>query len=161
MSSKFQKECLDTHNKLRAEHGAPPLKWSAKLASESEKWAKELLRNNKLQHSSGEYGENLAFASGYELTGAGATQMWYDEIKNYNFDNPGNFGGTGHFTQVVWIASQQMGVAIAGEGNGPQYVVARYSPAGNLLGHFQENVMPKDTKAKGGKFGKGKACIIL
>ena len=64
MPNKFQKECLDSHNKLRAEHGTPPLKWSAKLASDSEKWAKELLRNNKLEHSSGEYGENLAFASG-------------------------------------------------------------------------------------------------
>lgn len=64
MPNKFQKECLDAHNKLRAEHGAPPLKWSSKLASDSSKWAKDLLKNNKLQHSSGEYGENLAFASG-------------------------------------------------------------------------------------------------
>ena len=64
MPNKFQKECLDAHNKFRAEHGVPPLKWSSKLASDSEKWAKELLHNNKLQHSSGEYGENLAFASG-------------------------------------------------------------------------------------------------
>ena len=66
MPNKFQKECLDSHNKLRAEHGAPPLKWSANLASDSEKWAKELLKDRKLQHSSGEYGENLAFASGEE-----------------------------------------------------------------------------------------------
>jgi len=161
MPNKFQKECLDTHNKLRAEHGAPPLKWSSKLASDSEKWAKELLRNNKLAHSSGEYGENLAFASGYELTGAGATQMWYDEIKDYNFDNPGHFGGTGHFTQVVWVASQEMGVAKAGEGSGTQYVVARYSPAGNLMGHYPENVKPKGTKGKGGNSGGGRRCIIL
>lgn len=64
MPNQFQKECLDNHNKLRAQHGAPALKWSAKLASDCEKWAKELLRNNKLEHSSGDYGENLAFASG-------------------------------------------------------------------------------------------------
>lgn len=80
--------------------------------------------------------------------------MWYDEIKDYNFKNPGNFGGTGHFTQVVWVASQEMGVAKAGEGDGTQYVVARYSPAGNLMGHYPENVNPKGTKAKGGKSGK-------
>ena len=64
MPDQFQKECLDNHNELRAKHGAPALKWSAKLASDCEKWAKELLRNNKLEHSSGDYGENLAFASG-------------------------------------------------------------------------------------------------
>ena len=64
MPNQFQKECLDNHNELRAQHGALALKWSAKLASDCEKWAKELLRNNKLEHSSGDYGENLAFASG-------------------------------------------------------------------------------------------------
>lgn len=97
---------------------------------------------------------------GYELTGAGATQMWYDEVKDYNFENPGNFGGTGHFTQVVWLASQQMGVAKAGEGNGAQYVVARYSPAGNIRGHYPDNVKPKGTQAKGGKSGMSIGFIL-
>ncbi|XP_020606355.1 Golgi-associated plant pathogenesis-related protein 1-like [Orbicella faveolata] len=162
MPNQFQKECLDNHNELRAQHGAPALKWSAKLASDCEKWAKELLRNNKLEHSSGDYGENLAFASGYELTGAGATKMWYDEIKDYNFNNPGSFGGTGHFTQVVWAGSLEMGVAKAGEETGSQYVVARYSPPGNVMGQYQENVHPKGTEAtKEGKSGGGRRCIIL
>ncbi|KAJ7382803.1 Golgi-associated plant pathoproteinsis- protein 1 [Desmophyllum pertusum] len=112
-------------------------------------WAKELLRNNRLEHSSGDHGENLAMASGYELTGAGATKMWYDEIKDYKFKNPGNFAGTGHFTQVVWAGSLEMGVGKAGEGTGAQYVVARYSPAGNVMGQYQENVHPKGTKGPG------------
>jgi len=73
--------------------------------------------------------------------------MWYDEIKDYNFKNPGNFGGTGHFTQVVWAGSLEMGVAKAGEDTGSQYVVARYSPPGNVMGQYQENVHPKGTKA--------------
>lgn len=95
------------------------------------------------------------FNVGYELTGAGATKMWYDEIKDYNFKNPGNFGGTGHFTQVVWAGSLEMGVAKAGDGTGPQYVVARYSPPGNVMGQYQENVHPKGTKTtKEGKSGK-------
>ena len=64
MPNQFQKDCLEAHNQYRVKHGAPGLKWSAKLASDAKKWAKELLRNNKLQHSSGDYGENLAFASG-------------------------------------------------------------------------------------------------
>lgn len=87
--------------------------------------------------------------------------MWYDEIKDYNFDNPGHFGGTGHFTQVVWVASQEMGVAKAGEGSGTQYVVARYSPAGNLMGHYPENVKPKGTKGKGGNSGKTDDLTLL
>ena len=64
MPNQFQKECLEKHNQLRAQHGAPPLKWSAKLGSDSEMWAKELLRNNRLEHSSGDHGENIAMVSG-------------------------------------------------------------------------------------------------
>lgn len=69
MPNKFQKECLDAHNSYRSQHGAPSLKWSAKLASDCEKWARELAKKNALQHSSGDYGENLAFASGKRFSG--------------------------------------------------------------------------------------------
>ena len=69
MPNAFQKECLDAHNDYRAQHGAPSLKWSAKLASDADKWAKELARKNTMQHSTAkDYGENLAFASGMDTT---------------------------------------------------------------------------------------------
>jgi len=146
MPNQFQNECLSAHNKYRAQHGAPPLKWSSKLASDAEKWAKQLVKLNRLQHYSGDDGENLAYASGYEMTGQRAVDMWYEEIKDYSFGNPGFSSGTGHFTQVVWIGSQEMGVAKASNANGTQFVVARYSPAGNVLGRFPENVKPKGSK---------------
>ena len=80
------------------------------------------------------------------MTGQRAVDMWYEEIKDYSFGNPGFASGTGHFTQVVWIGSQEMGVAKASNANGTQFVVARYSPAGNVLGRFPENVKPKGSK---------------
>lgn len=64
MPNQFQNDCLSAHNKYRAQHGAPPLKWSSKLASDAEKWAKQLVKLNRLQHYSGDDGENLAYASG-------------------------------------------------------------------------------------------------
>ena len=64
MPNQFQNECLSAHNTYRAQHGAPPLKWSSKLASDAEKWAKQLVKLNRLQHYSGDDGENLAYASG-------------------------------------------------------------------------------------------------
>ena len=64
MPNQFQNECLSAHNNYRAQHGAPPLKWSSKLASDAEKWAKQLVKLNRLQHYSGDDGENLAYASG-------------------------------------------------------------------------------------------------
>ena len=39
-----------------------------------------------------------------------------------------------------------MGVAKASNANGTQFVVARYYPAGNVLGRFPENVQPKGSK---------------
>ena len=78
--------------------------------------------------------------------------MWYEEVQKYNFKNPGFISGTGHFTQVVWIGSEEFGVAKAVAEGGAQYVVARYSPAGNMLSKFLENVKPKGAKAqKGGE----------
>ena len=52
--------------------------------------------------------------------------------------------GTGHFTQVVWKGTKELGVGRASntKKNGMvcTYVVGRYRPAGNFQGKFQENV---------------------
>lgn len=146
MPNQFQKDCLKAHNDYRAQHGAPPLKWSSKLASDAERWARELVKLNRLQHHTGDEGENLAYASGYEMSGQRAVDMWYEEIKDYSFRSPGFSSGTGHFTQVVWIDSVEVGVAKASNANGTQFVVARYNPPGNVLGHFPQNVKPKGSK---------------
>ena len=52
--------------------------------------------------------------------------------------------GTGHFTQVVWKESKELGIGRAvGKKNGMTctYIVGRYRPAGNFQGKFQENVV--------------------
>jgi uncharacterized protein YkwD len=64
----LKKDILDTHNNYRRQHGAPPLQWSSKLASGAEQWAKQLAKQNKIQHGTGEFGENIAFMSGKYLT---------------------------------------------------------------------------------------------
>lgn len=65
----------------------------------------------------------------------------YDEIKLHTFGvEPKNLN-SGHFTQVVWKESKELGVAFAKNG-GKVIVVANYSPPGNYIGHFAENVPP-------------------
>lgn len=49
---------------------------------------------------------------------------------------------TGHFTQVIWRDSTELGVGMARNRNGEVYVVCNYNPAGNFLGSFTENVLP-------------------
>jgi hypothetical protein len=41
------------------------------------------------------------------------TQRWYDEIKLYKWNNPTFSTATGHFTQVVWKASRELGIGLA------------------------------------------------
>ena len=51
--------------------------------------------------------------------------------------------GTGHFTQVVWKGSVELGVGKAKSSDGKIFAVGRYRPAGNLISAFGENVFPK------------------
>lgn len=72
----------------------------------------------------------------------------YDEICDYDFQdsksNPGKV--TGHFTQLVWKPTKEFGIGYAtgvdnrDPGMKCVYVVARYKPAGNILGKFSSSV---------------------
>jgi Cysteine-rich secretory protein family len=48
----------------------------------------------------------------------------------------------GHFTQVVWKSSKELGVGKAKSRSGRIYVVANYYPPGNYQGQFAQNVLP-------------------
>lgn len=77
---------------------------------------------------------------------ANAIKLFYDEIRYYDWNNPGFSMETGHFTQVVWKASTEIGVGIAiypDSQYGHRSVVAiNYRPPGNYLGQFEQNVLP-------------------
>ena len=46
------------------------------------------------------------------------------------------------FTQVVWVKTKLLGVAKANTSSGGIILVYRYSPSGNYLGAFADNVRP-------------------
>ncbi|ORY95871.1 CAP domain-containing protein [Syncephalastrum racemosum] len=125
---------LQLHNKYRAQHSADPLTWSSELAQYAQKWADGCV----FEHSKGDYGENLA--QGYDSVDSAIT-AWYDEYKDYDYSNPGFTEGTGHFTQVVWKGTKQLGCALSDCSGKPLYV-CEYSPAGNIVSgnEFEENV---------------------
>lgn len=52
------------------------------------------------------------------------------------------FPPAGHFTQVVWKGTKELGVGLATDGH-KIYVVAQYRPPGNMNmpGHFADNVL--------------------
>ena len=84
-------------------------------------------------------GQNLAYYSGGTLTAQHTAGMWYSEIQKYNFNRPGFSSETGHFTQMVWASTTEIGIGRAVKGQ-TTFVVANYLPPGNVQGRFEQNV---------------------
>jgi uncharacterized protein YkwD len=133
---------LDAHNRVRAQHCAEPLVWSDTLERAAKSWVDHLAGSGcQLQHSQTQYGENIAGGSPSTQTPEGVVALWYREKDAYDFRTGGFSMRTGHFTQLVWRGSRQLGCATASCG-GIQLWVCNYDPPGNMLGDFQRNVSP-------------------
>jgi len=132
---------IAAHNARRGKHCAQPLTWSPQLAGVAQGWANTLVRKGcKFEHSGGQYGENLAAGSSGSLDPEGVVAMWYDEIKSFDFAGGGFSMQTGHFTQVVWRGTSQVGCGVA-SCNGLDIYVCNYDPAGNVEGEYRQNVV--------------------
>ncbi|CAF1036049.1 unnamed protein product [Didymodactylos carnosus] len=143
----FRQQALDAHNLYRRKYCVQQMTLDSYLNSVAQEYAQYLAQNNLFQHSNHQgMGENLYMTSTtgqLSQNGADAVTSWYNENQLYNYDNPGFSMSTGHFTQVVWRASNRLGVGAAIANNGAWkklYVVANYAPPGNYLGQFQQNV---------------------
>lgn len=137
---------VDAHNRARARHCAAPLTWSPALAEVAQRWANALRDQGcKFGHSGGTYGENLAAGTAGTLDAESVTAMWYDEVGLYNFASGGFSMKTGHFTQVVWRDTTQVGCAVA-TCRGMDIWVCEYDPPGNVQGQYRQNVRPTGCK---------------
>ena len=86
----------------RQRHGAPPLKWSSSLAQAALEAAEEAARTNTLRSvDMPNIGQNMAAMTGGELPGDKVSSMWYDEEKNFDYNNPGFSSSTGKISQLV------------------------------------------------------------
>lgn len=134
---------LDFHNKARKEVKVINLEWSVELAKYAQEWANYLADNNQFKHrpNSGKYkqlyGENIFYGLGKEYKLIDACENWYEEIKYFKKStklSQSNWSKAGHYTQMVWKTTLKVGLGIAKSKNGKTYIVANYSPAGNLMG---------------------------
>ena len=73
-----------------------------------------------------------------DATGIAVTKNWYGENKKHNYTDDWK-NGTGHFTQMVWKETKEVGFGKC-KNKGKTFVVANYFPAGNVLGFFKYNV---------------------
>ena len=144
-----QIEIAAAHNTWRAEVGAPKLTWSDKLADSAQAWVETLKKDQacKMAHShSAGIGENLFWASPMtyssgkvevqDVSPTNATTSWGSEKEDYTYASntcaPGKV--CGHYTQVVWNTSTEVGCGKAICSDKSQVMACQYTPAGNYVG---------------------------
>lgn len=116
--------------------------WSNMLYKKARRWAVYLADNNRFIHEKKDPG-NLFLSAGKPTEPCTrAVQLFYTEEKNYDYKTPEVFKGAGHFTQVVWKNTKQIGAFSKERKDGKTVVVVKYSPPGNVRGYFAKNVFP-------------------
>jgi hypothetical protein len=140
----FNQRLLAAHNAARASVGVPPLAWNAALAADARVWANELAATGKFEHSPDEpgkepQGENLWAGTPRAFSPEAMVHLWIVEKGDYrpgvfpNNSRSGDVEKVGHYTQMIWQSSRQVGCATA-VGAREEFLVCRYSQAGNVYG---------------------------
>jgi Cysteine-rich secretory protein family len=137
---------LAVHNRERAAVGVPPLVWNDTLAADARTYAQYLVQTGKFEHPSAEWvaahpmspeSENLAGRHGsfpptvpiaQEMQGWIAEKNVFQGLPSATGDNT-----VGHYTQMIWKSTTQVGCATA-TANNYDVLVCRYTPPGNVIG---------------------------
>jgi|GEM_PF-1483095 hypothetical protein len=140
--SPFAQGILDVHNRERARLGSPLLRWNPTLEADATAYARQLASTGALAHASraGRTGERENLSMG--MRGWTAPQMmqnWIEEKRNFipgifpDISRTGQWSDVSHYSQMVWSTTTSIG---CGQATGAQweYLVCRYSPAGNIDG---------------------------
>ena len=141
--NRFAAQLLDAHNQERERFGASRLQWSPKLAREAQQWAVLLAGEGRMRHASnderGGAGENLWMGTAGRFPATRMVGSFIEEKQHFRagtfpqVSTTGNWRDVGHYTQVVWPGTQQLGCAVA-RNNRNDFLVCRYWPAGNTYG---------------------------
>uniref|UniRef100_A0A0N5BSJ3 SCP domain-containing protein n=1 Tax=Strongyloides papillosus TaxID=174720 RepID=A0A0N5BSJ3_STREA len=158
---KFKRKFVIKHNLIRRNHHVPSLIISRELEEEAQRYAEKLaFMNNGLRHDKNNlnHGENLYYGRflklpNEEVLSESILEKFYSEIMYYNYNsfNPQNHHRYGHFTQMIWKSTTEIGVGVGltrknirrGLSKTSIYIVVRYNPEGNILSEdeFKKNVL--------------------
>ncbi|KAH7673601.1 Cysteine-rich secretory protein-related protein [Dioscorea alata] len=128
---------VNAHNSARSQVGVDPVKWNDTVAAYAEDYANQRANDCQLIHSNGPYGENLFWGSGTGFSGVDAVNSWVFEKQDYDHDNNSCAEGKvcGHYTQVVWSSSKDIGCArLLCNNNAGTFIICSYYLAGNVNG---------------------------
>ena len=161
------KEMTKHHNKLRKHYNSPALVYSKKLEDAAKKWVSVLQKDGcRMVHSHGKvgnYGENIFWASPLTriqtdskgkskrsskiqtITPTQVSQAWYNEVEFYNYETNSCKKGEmcGHYTQVIWDTTKEIGCAALSCDDKSQVWVCEYFPAGNISMRYSDGRVKK------------------
>jgi len=146
----FNTALLNAMNLQRQYYGnVPALQLDANLNNEAQQWANHMGQTGVFEHSrKPNLGENIYMSWSSDGSGPTAQSVidsWVTgEAPSYNWNAPGFSMNAGHFTACVWKSTTNVGFGLATDANGNAYVVANFSPAGNIDSgdYFAQNVFP-------------------
>lgn len=124
------------------------LKWNNSIASSAQSWANKMANQCMFQHSTADYGENLAAHSGVvksnEEVAEFVMKRWWDNEEAEA--RAGDLKKILHFTQAAWYVTYQVGCAVSqgtcknssGKSYTQYYQVCQYEYWGNCnMGNLQ------------------------
>ena len=140
-----KQEILAAQNRYRAEVNVTPLTWSDNLSAQAQKCADfnaaNFLKQGTTKHCpTPGNGQNIALAtSSSHLTSPQMVDLWGNEKRYFingefpSVSSTGSPAAVGHYTQMIWQNSSEVGCGEAGAG-GNNILVCDYSPQGNING---------------------------
>jgi len=139
----FNERVLASHNRERTAMGIAPLFWSRDLQNSAQSWANHLAATGEFEHSDDgarePTGENLwGGTSGYYSPEA-MVNGWIEEKRVFkqglfpNNSTTGDVSDVGHYTQVMWRDTNEVGCGKAA-GLGQDVLVCHYRNPGNYEG---------------------------
>ena len=140
-----KQEILAGQNRYRAEVNVTPLAWSDNLSAQAQKCADfnsaNFLKQGTTKHCpTPGYGQNIALATASSnLTLAQMVDLWGNEKRYFingefpSVSSTGSPAAVGHYTQMIWQNSSEVGCGEASAG-GNNILVCDYSPQGNING---------------------------
>ena len=140
----LQSTVLAIHASERARYGAPPLVWNPALAADAAAYATTMARTETFAHDTQNgttvrEGENLSMGTRGAFSYGELVGFWANERTDFKpgkfpaVSRSGDWSNVGHYTQMVWPETREVGCAVASTAN-DDYLVCRYLPAGNIVG---------------------------
>lgn len=139
----IQLNLLQAHNRERALVGSAPLQWDRQLQAAADAYARYLAATGRFEHATSQalkgQGENLwtgtrgAFAPRRMVADWASGSRYFQHGEFPEVSRTGNWSDVGHYTQIIWPATQRVGCAISSSSDF-DYLVCRYAPGGNVIG---------------------------